>query len=389
MMTFKNRLTLVLGLCFAQSMMLGEQLQEVLNALHLNRQPISYRVFDDQDPRAFSIFAQQSLISGLQDGTAPTIPVLYLFSHGLGNSHMAARRYATLCDLQPFVSFNYPDACIIKRSMDPAQTGLAQFHDVERLQMMFRESIPLLEKYKTQHAKLVVFGVSRGAATIASWLGSLEKRDADAIGALVLESPFDSVHTLIDHHVDKLGIAWMPNIHSLAHKLIARAFGKYSPIGTQPIDSIKKCTSKDIPLLIICSQQDLLVPWHSSVALYLELKKQGFSNVHLLYLSDGGAHSHMLDGPQAELYKNVLHAFFKRYGLPHSSDMAVQGEAHFRRYCQPEMADLQHLLEAKSKATKNRIEYCKYLINAIKRARNRRAQAQNANLLEPMSLELL
>lgn len=86
----------------------------------------------------------------------------------------------------------------------------------------------------------------------------------------------------------------------------------------------------EIPILIVCSKEDALIPSTSSIALFDALRKRGHKKAHLLVL-DHGAHANILWGPDGHIYRNVVHAFYKLYGAPYNPVWAAQGEKHFSK----------------------------------------------------------
>jgi dipeptidyl aminopeptidase/acylaminoacyl peptidase len=84
--------------------------------------------------------------------------------------------------------------------------------------------------------------------------------------------------------------------------------------GIKPIDAIKNIHNKDLPILIICSQEDTLVPWTSSYRLYTECLKQAFTNVRLFIAKHGG-HCRISSGASKDEYKQVMTDFCKHHQL--------------------------------------------------------------------------
>ena len=101
-------------------------------------------------------------------------------------------------------------------------------------------------------------------------------------------------------------------------------FFKYHSTGPHPIDEIKNIR-KDLPILIVCSLQDTTVPAENSIKLYDKLIESGHTKAHLLVLSKG-KHSKLLQSEQGEIYQNLVHAFYAKYGLPHNQEYAKLGK---------------------------------------------------------------
>jgi len=82
---------------------------------------------------------------------------------------------------------------------------------------------------------------------------------------------------------------------------------------------------ENIPILIVCSQEDTRVPAWSSQKLADALKAAGLQ-VHCVTLAHG-AHGHLINGPDGQTYRNAVHAFYKKYGLEHNSEWAELGKS--------------------------------------------------------------
>src|SRR5262249_48771428 len=100
------------------------------------------------------------------------------FAHGLGGDKTQGHYYHVNSNSSGFIegtleTFNFNDY------LNPRSSCLGQQADIEILQTIIKN-----------FNKVILVGVSRGAATIANYLGS---RNPEHIMAAVLESPFDTV----------------------------------------------------------------------------------------------------------------------------------------------------------------------------------------------------
>ncbi len=91
--------------------------------------------------------------------------------------------------------------------------------------------------------------------------------------------------------------------------------------------------SKDIPILIICSKEDQLVPLSSSINVYKKLIASGHKHTYI-FVTDYGRHAKILRGADGEKYQYVVNAFYKKYNLPYCSTSAAKGE-DLLALCQP------------------------------------------------------
>jgi pimeloyl-ACP methyl ester carboxylesterase len=237
---------------------------------------------------------------------------MYFFSHGLGGNKDQAHYYQQKEEIlgTPVATFDYLD--VLPHGYNAQEVNLGQTQDVATLKQEF-------EKIKNDGNGIIAFGVSRGAATLVNFLGA---NHCPEIKAVILESPFDNVRSIIGfkYYISAL------------HAFVSMVFPKYNPYGMQPITSAPTIRT-DLPILIVCSKKDSLVPCSSSVSLYHALKKTGNNNVYLLKVTKG-SHANILWGPQGENYRNVVHAFYKKYGLPYNEKFAALGLSELAM-CQP------------------------------------------------------
>lgn len=268
---------------------------------------------------------------------SPTTLVCF-FSHGIADTYRQAQKYVQQYEdaqgkihtnskytiTSPTRAFNYPDATQRFWRVNFWRTNLGQDADVLTLKRA-------LEKLKAENPNIevVLYGVSRGASTIINFLAQYNKEcetqtsALPRIRAVVLESPYDDIASVARYLAQRTYIDTLPygNIygHQAVHAIIGTLFINYNKNGLSPIKSAPKIP-KNIPVLIICSEQDQLVPWHSSYALYQEFKNTGHEDAHVLKLKKG-LHAKLLSGPEGTRYQQAVHAFYKQYGLPYNSDL--------------------------------------------------------------------
>jgi dienelactone hydrolase len=268
---------------------------------------------------------------------------VYLFSHGIAGTHRQAyhftdwymnhegekiyNKYFIL--YHPLITFDYHDSwrwtekgeefAAIKqwfRSLirgNYSRASLAQESDIEQLSDVFsKQLIP--------DDKVIILGVSRGASNILTFLC---KKQPNNVAAAILESPFASIENVLDNIIQK---SWILKgfLERYKYTIFKMIFTKYSEKGIRPIECIDHI-SKDIPLLFVCVLSDGLVPHDSSIALYTALKRAGHKKVHLLVLLEGN-HGFLIQGKSANIYQETVHAFYKKYGLPHDPELATKGE---------------------------------------------------------------
>lgn len=282
---------------------------------------------------------------------------LFLFSHGIADSHRQAYHYCfcyprddsesmvyidqeILSQNQdhayndrfiittPFVTFDYPDSTDRFYRINIRRSGLAQTVDINHLAWVFNKT------YKKYQRDIVLMGVSRGASTIITFVG---QERPDHVSALILESPFDAMETVIAHKIKQARLHKIPGLQQLSHAIVSSVFFKYHMNGIRPIDLITQI-DKNIPILLICSLEDTLVPPVSTIRLYQTLYNDNRSNVHLAVIPRG-KHARIISSPDGDIYQNISHAFLKAYNLPHDKHRAEEGKPFFKK-TQPNIQEL-------------------------------------------------
>lgn len=238
----------------------------------------------------------------------------FIFAHGLGGDKEQVRYYTKhngwyiLSD--PVYSFNFPEVLSFGR-IDTNKVSMAQEDDIKALEKAYNE---FFKDY--QHCKYVVpMGISRGASAIITYLATKQPKN---VKAAVLEAPFDTLEALIEHYTH----SYLP--HQKEELSLVWSFPLYKKDGIKPLDVVDKI-DKNIPLLLIHSLTDQVIPAESSRRLYQKLKESGHKDVYLLILPEG-THANYQHGKFASLYQSVVHAFFKKYGIAHDPSLALKGE---------------------------------------------------------------
>lgn len=239
----------------------------------------------------------------------------HLFAHGLNRDKHSAQFYVLLNILQQDTthSFNFADARRNKNTNKPSDIG--QTNDIDALAKKYNA----IEK---NYTGIILIGSSRGAATILNFAG---KEQPKKIAAIIAESPFAHVKDAAKNiaTINK-NLELLPEcFHLFIIKMMYPAFKKK---GEHPIDLVSKI-DKNIPILLICSKEDWVVPYESTVKLYQELKESGHQKTHIIILEKGIHGSLNL---QRTAYQAGLHAFYKKYNLPYDADLAQEGETYLQ-----------------------------------------------------------
>lgn len=243
--------------------------------------------------------------------TRPT----YIFAHGLADTLKQARNYVGVLFERgdTVVTFDFPDATRQFWRVNFAESALGQKDDIDRLASIVIDRLEL-----NPREKFIGIGVSRGGAT---WLSFMGIHGSDAVKALVVESPPDS----------------MASAAGEFHGFLPIAFWKYDPKGIQPREYLHNIP-RNLPILIICTKDDYRVPYSSTVEIYKILRETGHNKVHILVFESGN-HAKFVLGDHRSTYRNVAHAFYKKYGFPYDKKAARAGKKLFS-LTQPNPEDL-------------------------------------------------
>lgn len=253
-----------------------------------------------------------------------------LFAHGILDTGKQVLKYtgkengSPAIITAPYATFNFPDA-----GEGPCGMKLCKFwhcsfgqnNDIKALASAHEQT----SKQFPNHNH-VLMGMSRGASVILSYVAVHQPKN---VQALVLESPFDTVPAVLDAAADHVpDLIKYQTTRAAAVSVLKNIAREYDSSAPQPIDLIDNLPS-DLPMLLISSQEDKLVPAARTYAIYQKLKNRGHQHVYLLRLAKG-KHSKLLHDTEGLKYAQVVHAFYKKYGLPHDPVLATQGEPLLR-----------------------------------------------------------
>lgn len=273
-------------------------------------------------------------------------PISYLFAHGLGatkdqatmffankpsttkESHYESNKSWLI--QEPCFLFNFPDAKG-EDLYDRKKVNLGQEEDIATLLTAYQAAVEM-----APNCPLVGVGISRGSSVLINAASDMNLK------ALVLESPFDTITAVIKHLLDRFKVSWLPLSEKLAYKICQTHFPQIKIDGICPLYMLEKIPA-DLPIIFIHSKKDKVVPINSSRRLYMKLRQLGHEHVYLVELASGN-HGKLLIGPDSEFYLLTVHAFYKKYGLPHDPDYAQRG-AHLLALCQPSIAEVAQRLK--------------------------------------------
>lgn len=172
---------------------------------------------------------------------------------------------------------------------------------------------------KNEQGDMVLYGTSRGAATIFNFIATEYSKKTDKrVKAIVLEGCFDAVRNV-----------------SMFESLM-RLLPGYKKYGKSPIDLVQDfvtvCNENNIRLLAITSKIDTIVPHKNTMHLCEQLLEKGLKEFYVLELEHSGHRDYTCnDGEDMQRYQKVVHAFYKKYNLPHNPMLAFAGQQELER----------------------------------------------------------
>lgn len=218
---------------------------------------------------------------------------------------------------------------VVKENTASSKSFFNYVPEVTRANIGQEADIETLRKHLTEHhtkyfgTKVVMYGDSRGAATTFNLIAL----DHPHVACAILEGIFDSIPHLIKHcwrwkskHV---------RIEGMLHSLLKTCTNCYAENGPFPVDYVDKIPLH-VPLLLVTSLVDEIVPYQSTMRLYCHLKEHGCTNVHLLVLKNSSHKGYMI-GRDRNVYESCVHAFYRAYGVDYDKNLAGIGQQYFEK----------------------------------------------------------
>lgn len=257
----------------------------------------------------------------------------FLFCHSL-DANAGQARYYTRASTQEksrpwyllphtVVTFNFPDADLNPRRSDSRKTTLGQGKELQCIANTLRE---VLAGPCTQRSCVMV-GISRGAVAAINYCALTQPTQ---VQALILESPFDHIDTIVQERAKNSYFKWLPGINFVTTTLFDYLYPAHDRQGPQPIDLISRLP-KQMPILIVHAETDTITPLACSKKLVQKLQESGHTNVYFLSLQEG-KHALLRKGKSAQLYQEITHAFLAAHNLTHDPALAAAGKSKLSRY---------------------------------------------------------
>ena len=161
------------------------------------------------------------------------------------------------------------------------------------------------------------------------------------------EATYDTLQSFIKHLLRRFCVHWVPFSERAGVRYVLSQFPSIDKNGIFPL-YCAHTIPKDLPIMLVHSKRDKVVPCLSSRRLYMKLRESGHKHVYLLELTSG-QHGKSLRGEDGDYYYYVVHAFYQRYGIPCDQTAARKGEP-FLESCQPDIAEVNKRIKRSKKS---------------------------------------
>lgn len=182
-----------------------------------------------------------------------------------------------------------------------------------------RHLLDLKKDYHNYDKHVVLYGFSRGAATIFNFMSMHKHKE---IKALICEGIFDSIPNILKHR--------FPNAYKIMLSFLEKTTS-FKTNSISPISAIKGIPI-DLPILLVTSKSDYIVSFECVLNLYKSLKALGHNKVHILILKNPGHLKYVFHNKDDKnIYEQTVHAFYKKYDLPYIEELASKGQVYFEK----------------------------------------------------------
>jgi hypothetical protein len=160
---------------------------------------------------------------------------------------------------------------------------------------------------KETDKKIVLFGSSRGAATVLVALTLLTSEELERIGLVVAEAPFSSITSFIERMKLPIPTTWVLSI--------LESFTQFERKQLSPLDAVQsESFPLSKPILFVTSLRDGVISPEETLLLIETLQKRGASNLHHLELKHSHHAAMSIQGKtDMELYYSTLHQLYEKY----------------------------------------------------------------------------
>lgn len=160
---------------------------------------------------------------------------------------------------------------------------------------------------KHPHASIVLVGISRGASAILNTIAMHRDVDWSSVKAIILESPYDHVESLIGHIMNSYA-PYIPYGKNILYNLVKKVT-QYRHNGLQTID-MSKHLPKHIPIFVSYSKTDKTVSPECTRTLIARLESNEYPITS--YAAESGRHSTLAEQPD---YTVAVQQFLQEHML--------------------------------------------------------------------------
>lgn len=284
-----------------------------------------------------------------------------LFCHGIISNENQLNLYPS--QLLPFSSsFNFEDAQATKGyNVNNIIFKICNLFNkpVNRayMHMGYGNDIQTLQSNINPKEQTILYGLSRGGSTIINYLA--QHNPSNITGMILEATPCDVVNAVQSIQY-ATGIPFAPT-RFLQEIVFKSAFPSYKLKTNATIDRIQNIKNKELPILIIHSQDDTRVHISSSWKLYAKFKNLGFKKVYLCELTTG-KHGFYTQGPCQHNMHNAIQLFIE---ATKSSDFTTMPTSLSPNMQKIKLKLTKYQQETITQYTRKKIRNCIILLTAI------------------------
>ena len=245
-----------------------------------------------------------------------------LFCHGIIDNHTQMNRYADFI-MKPKKAFDFPDAQTptdLDLNTVIFTTGSQFGKSINRnnMAMGYGIDIQTLKHQIDCDQEYILYGVSRGGATIINYLADYNPKN---IAGIILDAAPADVVDSIDFWQHAIGYLFAPD-RATQETIFHSLFPAYPKNSIPSVQAIANISNKKLPVFIVNSQDDARVPIASAWELYIAFLQAGFEHVYLCQLTTG-VHANYMQGPDKNIYLTALHSFYKTHEFDYNPHYAT------------------------------------------------------------------
>lgn len=223
--------------------------------------------------------------------------------------------------------FNWYNGIIITSSENMINNGTVKYHSIHISKVCIGQEGDIIshskkmkkfqEQNNNEKSNIILFGVSRGAATTVNAL-STNNYDTSKIKLVILEGCPSNINNILKQ-------TYCAPIYQLIYNVLLPKFTSYKRDAPTVLDNIDKFPP-NIPVIFITSKKDNVVPYDTVVELANKLAKRN-NSVYLLLLEKSSHPNYIFDDEtDRKKYETLIHAAYEKYDLPFIPELAKYGK---------------------------------------------------------------